>query len=80
MSADIIQFVKENNMKPGTVVTLRSGGPNMTVREIKNNKIVCYWINDDGSFGRDEYERWVLHVLLPVPIIKNGSWTNSIGY
>lgn len=44
-----------NDIKEGSVVRLRSGGPAMTVSEIRDGFIErqpvarCHWINDDGA-------------------------------
>lgn len=33
----------------GDLAQLRSGGPNMTVGEVSDDKIACHWFTDDGK-------------------------------
>ncbi|WP_316827430.1 DUF2158 domain-containing protein [Pedobacter miscanthi] len=39
----------EKEIKPGDVVTLKSGGAAMTVNAINNGKLSCVWTLDDGK-------------------------------
>jgi len=36
----------ENAMQPGDVVQLKSGGPIMTVQEVKPAGVVCTWFDE----------------------------------
>ncbi len=37
----------DNQFKPGDVVSLRSGGPRMTVASVDGQSAVCEWFSDD---------------------------------
>lgn len=39
----------------GSVVQLRSGGPNMTVTECQDGKATCIWHSEDGDVYRDTF-------------------------
>jgi uncharacterized protein YodC (DUF2158 family) len=47
-----MQFSEKTNMpeqqfKPGDIVSLRSGGPRMTVATIDGQSALCEWFSDD---------------------------------
>ena len=37
----------DEQIKPGDIVSLRSGGPRMTVATIDGNRALCEWFSDD---------------------------------
>jgi len=37
----------DNQFKPGDVVSLRSGGPRMTVASVDGPSALCEWFSDD---------------------------------
>lgn len=37
-----------SNIKAGDVVCLKSGGPDMTVESVSDNKITCIWTSENG--------------------------------
>jgi len=55
--------------KAGTVVRLRSGGPNMTVEKVltldgeDNRWRACAWFDNDGCLKRDKFN--VDSIILP---------------
>lgn len=77
MTADIIQSNIGNTMKPGTVVTLRSGGSNMLVVRTEGVNVHVVWANGDGSLGYNDFKRWALQIIQPCPeMLENGKWSN----
>lgn len=37
------------SFKPGSVVRLKSGGPQMTVEHMNDGVVYCVWFNQDAS-------------------------------
>jgi uncharacterized protein YodC (DUF2158 family) len=50
-------------LKPGDVVTLKSGGHPLTVVEVNADNVSCLWMGSDGDLFRDTLP---LAVLEPV--------------
>ena len=48
-----------NEFKNGDVVVLKSGGPAMTIEEIKDNKCKCQWFKDNSL----KYNYFLVHSL-----------------
>jgi uncharacterized protein YodC (DUF2158 family) len=40
-------------LKPGDIVTLKSGGHPMTVIEVNDGAIVCLWMGTEGELYRE---------------------------
>jgi uncharacterized protein YodC (DUF2158 family) len=49
-----------NNLKPGMVVKLKSGGPEMTIVELSNLGIICEWFLVEGKVQRHSFKPEVL--------------------
>ena len=47
----------------GNLVRLRSGGPLMTVKDIKGDQVDCFWTNVDGQINADSF---------PVDVLQRG--------
>lgn len=47
-------------LKAGDVVILKSGGPALTVAEIKGDNVECVWIGEEGELFREELPSVVL--------------------
>jgi uncharacterized protein YodC (DUF2158 family) len=41
----------------GDVVSLNSGGPNMTVSEIDGDNVLCQWFLDDGTGDSESFPK-----------------------
>jgi uncharacterized protein YodC (DUF2158 family) len=39
----------------GDLVRLRSGGPLMTVKDIKSNQVDCFWTDGNGQMNADSF-------------------------
>jgi uncharacterized protein YodC (DUF2158 family) len=53
-------------LKPGDVVELKSGGPDMTVARIRGNEVDCDWFIDGKAF-RGTYPKEALKPATPPP-------------
>jgi uncharacterized protein YodC (DUF2158 family) len=49
-----------NKFKEGSIVRLKSGGPEMTIELIKQNNCVCVWFNHNNEIQRYEFSHEVL--------------------
>ena len=49
-------------MKEGDVVYLKSGGPLMTVKEIKGTKVVCQWFVKNTILEMNVFEESMLKI------------------
>ena len=49
--------------KPGDVVTLRSGGPAMTVVSVAENEAKCVWIGEEGDFFQESVPTVALDLI-----------------
>lgn len=63
---DETQTTKESVLRPGDVVRLKSGGPNMTVNiaHAADDDIQCVWYNSDGTYHTHCFSE---ACLAPVP-------------
>ncbi len=43
------------NLKPGDIVRLKSGGPQMTVSYFEGHNVECVWFGADGDFKRASF-------------------------
>jgi uncharacterized protein YodC (DUF2158 family) len=50
------------SFQPGDVVSLKSGGPYMTVSVVSDDGIECVWIGEEGDFFRETLPLAVLKV------------------
>ena len=41
------------DLKPGDVVTLKSGGHPLTVVEVKEDEVACLWMGGEGDLFRE---------------------------
>jgi uncharacterized protein YodC (DUF2158 family) len=41
------------DLKPGDVVMLKSGGHPLTVAEVNDGKVVCFWMGIEGDLFRE---------------------------
>ena len=48
-------------LKPGDVVTLKSGGHPLTVVEVKEDEVACLWMGGEGDLFRE---------TLPLAVLK----------
>lgn len=48
------------DLKLGDLVTLKSGGPVMTVCELKEDKIMCEWFNREDKINIYPFKEYVL--------------------
>lgn len=39
----------DNNFKPGDIVELKSGGPDMTISSIENGSVFCQWFDSKSE-------------------------------
>lgn len=49
MSDNVAKLASRESIAPGTIVRLKSGGPDMTVVERTTNYVFTMWAKDDGS-------------------------------
>ena len=52
------------DLKPGDVVTLKSGGHPMTVAEVRDDVIACLWMGAEGELFRETLPLAVLERFL----------------
>jgi uncharacterized protein YodC (DUF2158 family) len=52
-----------NEIKPGSIVMLKSGGPQMTVRWIDDNEAYCEWFTDVKNNPENKGATFVLASL-----------------
>lgn len=50
-------------LKPGDVVTLKSGGHPLTVAEVNEDSILCLWMGVDGELFRETLPLAVLELI-----------------
>ena len=50
-------------LKPGDVVTLKSGGHPLTVLEVKEDAVACLWMGGEGDLFRETLPLAVLERL-----------------
>ena len=50
-------------LKPGDVVTLKSGGHPLTVVEVNANNVACLWMGSDGDLFRETLPLAVLELV-----------------
>jgi uncharacterized protein YodC (DUF2158 family) len=50
-------------LSAGRLVRLRSGGPLMTIREIKGDQVDCFWTDYNGQINADSFPLDVLQML-----------------
>jgi uncharacterized protein YodC (DUF2158 family) len=46
---NVTAIQSQNQIVPGAIVFLKSGGPDMTVRMIGGDMVICTWFNGGGS-------------------------------
>ncbi|MBX4889788.1 YodC family protein [Rhizobium bangladeshense] len=56
---------------PGDVVTMKSGGPQMTVESLKGENVVCSWMEQTGPKNSPKYAKKT-DVFLDVTLAKAG--------
>lgn len=49
--------------KPGDVVRLKSGGPDMTVEKVDGDRVSVVWVGDAGHQVRDAFLAWLVEAL-----------------
>jgi uncharacterized protein YodC (DUF2158 family) len=49
--------------RSGNLVRLRSGGPLMTVKDIKGDQVDCFWTDFNGQINADSFPVDVLQML-----------------
>ena len=59
---------KENTLKIGDVVELKSGSPKMTIEEIDEQNATVVWFMKDGHENRGSYRVSSLRIWKPKPI------------
>jgi uncharacterized protein YodC (DUF2158 family) len=50
----------ENEIEPGDVVTLKSGGPEMTVEGLGSDGVECSWFATGGQLKRNTFKTGAL--------------------
>lgn len=50
-------------LKPGDVVTLKSGGHPLTVAEVNEDSVLCLWMGVDGELFRETLPLAVLELI-----------------
>lgn len=50
-------------LKPGDVVTLKSGGHPLTVAEVHEDKVACLWMGGEGDLFRETLPLAVLEAV-----------------
>jgi uncharacterized protein YodC (DUF2158 family) len=53
------------DLKPGDVVTLKSGGHPLTVVEVNENAVSCLWMGGEGDLFRETLPLAVLELAEP---------------
>jgi uncharacterized protein YodC (DUF2158 family) len=48
--------------RSGNLVRLRSGGPLMTVKDIKGDQVDCFWTDANGEINADSFPVDVLQI------------------
>jgi uncharacterized protein YodC (DUF2158 family) len=61
-------YILEIIMKVGDIVTLKSGGSNMTIVSINPNCISCHW-SEKGIMHKNDYTEDALVVIIPTDSI-----------
>ena len=51
------------DMKPGDVVTLKSGGHPLTVAEVNEDAVACLWMGSEGELFRETLPLAVLELV-----------------
>ena len=51
------------DMKPGDVVTLKSGGHPLTVAEVNEDAVACLWMGGEGDLFRETLPLAVLELI-----------------
>lgn len=54
-----------NNIKLGSQVRLKSGGPVMQVSQIKDSDIICCWVNDENIYQYETFKSEMLKIINP---------------
>jgi uncharacterized protein YodC (DUF2158 family) len=49
-------------LRSGNLVRLRSGGPLMTVKDIKGDQVDCFWVDWNGQINADSFPIDVLQM------------------
>ena len=44
-----------NEFNPGELVSLKSGGPIMTVQSVDEDKVIVTWFDDENNLQKDEF-------------------------
>jgi uncharacterized protein YodC (DUF2158 family) len=53
---ELEKFLADDDViEPGKVVFLKSGGQPMTVRSIKNNRVICEWFERNGRLQTNQF-------------------------
>jgi len=52
------------DLKPGDVVTLKSGGHPLTVVEVNEDAVACLWMGDEGDLFRETLPLAVLELAV----------------
>jgi uncharacterized protein YodC (DUF2158 family) len=50
-------------LKPGDTVRLKSGGPNMTIREVSQFEVLCEWLTTEGKSQTAWFKKGVLDII-----------------
>ena len=53
------------DLKPGDVVTLKSGGHPLTVVEVNEDAVACLWMGGEGDLFRETLPLAVLELAVP---------------
>jgi uncharacterized protein YodC (DUF2158 family) len=53
------------DLKPGDVVTLKSGGHPLTVAEVNEDAVACLWMGGEGDLFRETLPLAVLELAEP---------------
>jgi uncharacterized protein YodC (DUF2158 family) len=53
------------DLKPGDVVILKSGGHPLSVVEVKDDKVACVWMGNEGDLFRETLPLAVLELAEP---------------
>ena len=54
------------DLKPGDVVILKSGGHPLSVVEVKDDKVACVWMGNEGDLFRETLPLAVLELAEPI--------------
>ena len=58
------------DLKPGDVVILKSGGHPLSVVEVKDGKVACVWMGNEGDLFRETLPLAVLELAEPIRMTK----------